>query len=940
MTNLKKINKKMKLTISELKIFIFCLLNTLAFHIGVAQSTPSMDLAVQDSLQVIENDEILKTPFGTFNLSQTTGVVFRVSGDELRKTAGNSLAEALKGRVPGLRVTKTSNNPASPSYAIFLNGQVPYVLVDGQPRGLQVDLREVEEVLVLNDGTFNSILGPLGANGLIYVITRGAKPSKLVVEVDYQRAINMSTRMPDLLSASEYATVINQASNNDGFGDIYSVEAIEAYKTGSDPIKYPNVDYQNTFLNKLSTSNFASLSLYGGNESVSYSAFVGYSDWQGLEKIGKQIDGRDLSFRTKIKTRINNVITTHASIYGKMSENDRAVASLNSLSSWISSTPANAFPLKAQDTAYVVSREFTNNVLSELEAGGERTDFTSNLVFDIGVDFDFNKYIPGLKYDTYVMMRTYNSQTLTLNHQPATYTMNYLEDSVGQDSLALNQYSRGIIDYTKGRSALGLARNFTYGGNLSYNKKTTNGVLNLNLNHLLYYEPSRAGASLDRRFLTSNLNSSYALQKKYVMFANLNMSSSSKYINEYQTKLFPTVGLAWIASNEKFLKDSKIVDFIKFRTSYGQIGTEYNAFTYIQNDTWTGSISGGNPYFGNATTVNENYLSAQFSTGNVDFDWIVSNQLFIGVDMKLLKKINLNFNYFDIETKGIGTLAPELYADALGDNAFLPGINFESTRNRGFNSNITYSETKKEFKYYVGFNAGYNKIIEEKSSEIPYPDQYRLQQGQRVNRIMGYVSDGLFTAENIADALPQFGEVQIGDVKYLDQNGDNVIDDRDRREIGNSDPSFNYGINIGFAYKGFNFDAVGSGVAGYDLNLANYNYYRHNGLGTYYGSVNNDLPNGNENPRLSTLTSVNNYQTSDYWTVDASYFRISNVELGYTFPTSMLSNIQLTNVKLFVRGSNLALFSKLKDIDPENTNAGFTDYSMMRSFVLGATLNF
>ncbi|GAL81100.1 putative outer membrane protein [Algibacter lectus] len=149
---------------------------------------------------------------------------------------------------------------------------------------------------------------------------------------------------------------------------------------------------------------------------------------------------------------------------------------------------------------------------------------------------------------------------------------------------------------------------------------------------------------------------------------------------------------------------------------------------------------------------------------------------------------------------------------------------------------------------------------------------------------MGYVSDGLFTAENIGSALPQFGDVQVGDIKYVDQNGDNVIDSRDQRAIGNQTPRLNYGINIGAEYKGFNLDVVGAGVGGYDINLGSSSYYQHRGLRNYYGSVNSDLPNGNANPRLSTIGSINNFKTSDYWLVNGSYFRISNVELGYSLP--------------------------------------------------------
>ncbi|MFB9057865.1 SusC/RagA family TonB-linked outer membrane protein [Mariniflexile ostreae] len=931
----------MKLTITELKLFTFCLLNALTIYVGVAQNTPINNFGIQDSIPV-DNNEFLRTPFGVFNLSQTTGAVFRISGDELRKTAGDNLSEALRGRVPGLRIVRQTNTPgANESYSYILNGGSPYILIDGQPRGLQVDLREVDEVIVLNDGTFNSLMGNLGDNGLIYVITKGGKLSKPVVEVNYQRGYNTATRLPALLSASEYATVINQASNNDGFGDIYSAEDIAKYKDGSDPINFPNINSRETFLKESAPSNFASLNVYGGQENLKYSAFVGYSDWKGLEKVGDPINGRDITFRTKIDTRINNLIRTHASVYGKFGENNRPVIGADDMFLWISATPANAFPLKVGDSAYVVSNEFDTNLLSELEMGGSRTDYTANMIFDLGLDFDFQDYVPGLKYDTYIMMKTYNQQSLIANNTPRLYTLETTQDDVtGEDITGLKLYRQENLALDVSRSETGIQRIFAYNGNLSYIKEMNEGVLNLNLNHLLYYEPNTNSTQPDKRNLTFNLNSSFALQNKYIFHANLNSSSSSKFVGVNRTKLFPTLGVAWVASNENFLKDNKVIDYLKFRTSYSQIGTEYTSSSFFYLDTWSGGKANGTMYLGTGTQTQNAFGYRQSTTANEEIDWVVYNQMVVGFELGLLKKLRLDINYFDIAIQNQITQASALYATALGNNVYLPQLNFTDRRNKGFNANITFNDSYGDFKYYASVNAGYNKIKGEKIAEIPYPDQYRLQQGQAEDNFIGYVSDGLFTAENIGDALPQFGDVQIGDIRYLDQNGDDVIDSRDQRAVGNTTPRFNYGINVGVEYKGINLDVVGMGVGGYDIDLNSISYYQRSGLRNYYGSVNNALPNGNVNSRLSALGSVNNNQNSDYWLIDGSYFRISNLELGYTLQKSIMSNEAFSKVKLFLRGSNLALFSKMKDLDPEDTRSGFFEYPMMRTFVLGATVNF
>ncbi|MBK0384057.1 SusC/RagA family TonB-linked outer membrane protein [Pedobacter sp. SD-b] len=883
------------------------------------------------------SDEILSTPFGVFNLSQSTGAVFKVSGNELRKTPGNSLAEALRGRVPGLKVTRGNNTPGEDGgYTFTLNGGTPYVLIDGEPRGLEVDLREVEEVYVLNDATFNSMLGILGDNGLIYVVTKGENASKPIVEANYQRGLNIRTRLPQLLSAADYATAINQASNNDGFGDIYSPTAIQAYRDGSDPIRYPNVNYQDMFLKQSSPSNFASLNVYGGKDNVKYGAFLGYSDWQGLEKIGKQINGHDLTFRTKIRTRMNDLIEAHASVYGKFGQNDRAVLAPNTMFNWISTTPANAFPLQVGDTAYVVSNQYNNNLLSELKGGGKHTDYDARMIFDFGVDFDFKDYVKGLKYTTYAMLRTFNSQTLLADNTPATYTINYVPDVNGNDSLTLRTYNTAIRQLNVSRSSSGIQRNFVYGGNVSYVKTIGQGDLNLNLNHLLYFQPTKASGQPDVRQLTFNLNGSYALKRKYIVFGNVNSSSSSKFIGANRTRFFPTGGLAWVVSNEDFLKNNSSINFLKFRTSYGVIGTEYATSNFLYLNQWTG---GNTIYYGIGGSSPANSAYSLSQTANLGINWITYNQFYAGAELRMFNSFNLNINYFDIAIKGQIAQASELYAAALGNNVYLPYLNFTNRRNKGFNANISYNNNKNEFKYYVGVNAGYNKITGERIAELPYPDQYRLQQGQPEDNIIGYVSDGLFTAQNIGSALPQFGAVQIGDIKYKDLNGDNKIDSRDQKAIGNNTPRFNYGINIGANFKNFNIDVVGNGLAGYDINL-NRNYYQNFGLGSYFATVNQNLSNGNANPRLAVLKSNNNYINSDYWLIKGDYFRISLLELGYTLSDKVIAKGPLNSVKFFVRGSNIALFSKMKDLDPEDLNAGVSEYPMMRTYTLGASLSF
>ncbi|GAL81099.1 putative outer membrane protein [Algibacter lectus] len=324
-------------------------------------------------------------------------------------------------------------------------------------------------------------------------------------------------------------------------------------------------------------------------------------------------------------------------MYGKFGENNRPIIGADAMFLNITATPANAFPLKVGDSAYIVSNDFDTNLLAELENGGSRTDYTANMVFDIGLDFDFKDIVPGLKYDTYLMMRTFNTHSLITDNQPGLYTLENLQDIAGQDSLALKIYKNEVLDLDIGRTNQNNQRDFTYAGNISYIKQMTQSTLTLNLNHLLYYAPNRTATQPDNRNLTFNLNGSFALQNKYILFANLNSSSSSKFIGTNRTNFFPTMGFAWVASNEDFLKDNKSIDFLKFRTSFGQIGTEYTASTFLYLDTWAGGRNNGTTFLGTANIAQNKFGYSLSTTANEAVDWIVYNQMFAGFELNMFK---------------------------------------------------------------------------------------------------------------------------------------------------------------------------------------------------------------------------------------------------------------------------------------------------------------
>ena len=268
--------------------------------------------------------------------------------------------------------------------------------------------------------------------------------------------------------------------------------------------------------------------------------------------------------------------------------------------------------------------------------------------------------------------------------------------------------------------------------------------------------------------------------------------------------------------------------------------------------------------------------------------------------------------------------------------------NYKEFISQGVEAELYYTKRFGDWTLTAGGNLSYGYSDATREVDVNYPDELSgLRKIRRVGDVKGLQVIGTFADEADIAASPTqtYGTVYPGDLKYRDRNSDGIIDDRDKTEIANIRPSLQYGITIKVKYKNFNLDILGYGLGGFDRMLTN-KYYQNFGERKYSNVLRDGLPNGNPHPVLRASTTRNNFEASDYWVVDGGYFKLRNVELGYTLPHRISKKIGLNVLKIYVRGTNLFTISKIKDLDPECLNAGIADFPLFTTITGGVTFSF
>ncbi|SFD78395.1 TonB-linked outer membrane protein, SusC/RagA family [Chitinophaga sp. CF118] len=917
--------------------------------------------------------EVVVVGYGVQNRRDVTGTISSIKGADIKNLPVSDAAQAIQGRVTGVDIVRSDGSPGTePSIRIrgtgTINNADPLVIIDGIPAtGLSdVSPNDIASMEILKDASSSAIYGTRAANGVIIITTKkGSYGEKLKTSVNIYKGVSNVRRYIPMLTAPELVQLKQERYTNDGV-------AIDPF--WQDPYyAVQRTDWQKALLRSGQTTN-ADVSLRGGNATSNYLISGGYYDEKGLientyfKRYSVRINSEH-KIGKRVKVGENLQLT-----YRKQEGFDTYSSQTGLIFSALRFNPA--IPVRNADGSYGTAK-----------ASGQLGDI-NNPVFTAETSDGYNKNYRMLA-SVYGEVQILDGLTLranygydgTINNQYG-FTPKVLDQIRASDHAAL--YQRNETDGSE-LAEVFLTWNKTFAKN---HQVTVTGGYSQQKAYGSYYRAERWGYNdettpqrvLDNgidihdasgNYIAENAIASgfmrafYGFKGKYLFTATFRADGSSKFPKDNRWGYFPAFSAGWRISDEAFMKDNvSFVSNLKLTGGWGALGNQRVAdFQYlalIKKDQDQRYAFGDNTVTGiwNSTLANP------------DITWEKAEMTNISLEAGFFQnKLNTTITYFNKNTKDM--LVPAPLMDEHGA-ATVPDRNIGALNNKGWEIEVSYLGGKGEFHYNVAANASF---IKNKVTKLYEPGTFisstnygrqnqeisRTYEGQSIASFYGWKTNGIYQNQsaidndaNIAND-PNKANIKPGDVRFLDNNGDGIINDQDRTYLGNPNPKVTFGLQAGASYKGFDLGVSFAGVAGVKLYNADrmqgldptypYNMYaeamqRWHGEGT-----------GNSVPRMTLENTNQNYRTSDRFVENGNYLSLRNATLGYTIPAKVWGHSGVSDVRVYATGQNLFVITKYKGLNPELGYPNSTDgnrqrgvdvatYPQARSFTFGATLNF
>lgn len=912
--------------------------------------------------------------------SNTLGASSTVYTNDLIKYQSATILTGLQGRLKGLNVspfrgmqllrtdanTKSNIVGAIPNvgggiygdnseFLISARGQSPVAIVDGVERDLySIDPEAIESVTIQKDALSNMFLGMRSSRGALIITTKNPD-AKGGFHLSLTGKFGISSALksgPNPLSAYQYAYLLNEALLNDGKSPLYTYDDFEAYRNGTSPYLHPDVNWKDAIMNNSTTSQAYNLNVTGGGRVAQYFVSLGYYSENGLFKTS-DANSYNTNFKynrylitSKVNINVTDEFKVSMSLMGRIEEGNQpggiSGTGYSDLLSNVWQTPNNAYPVLNPNGTYGGNASYTQNLYAQTTGSGYISSNTRDVVGTINLKYDFDKLVRGLSVGATgnISSQVRNAIVRTKQAQVFQYSItqqgNEAYDKYGDVSSQTNSYrSVSTYQYMYGKMYVDWERQFGMHGVKASLWGDTRTILN---NYDLPMIPSNIGQKVE-----------YNYDNKYFAQAAVTESYYNRYDNGRRWGTFWAVGLGWDISKEKFMEASKI-DQLKLRATYGHTGNGIdNAgyFSYLKRYNEDGGF-----WYSNGTSMSNGGSVSEISPlANTLLTWEKGRKVNVGLDLTLLKnRLTLSADYYN-----------DYYYDILqsrGKSIELLGIaypaeNIGKTRYYGLETQLSWQDHIGKVNYYVSANWSMeqNKRLFMDEQYVPY--DYLKMTGQPTGTIYGLVATGFLTAKDIADGYPVmngFNNIQAGDVKYKDMNGDGEINEFDRTVIGGDKPTCYFGIDLGFEWKGLEVTALIQGA--YNRDLYNSDRTLLEGfqvIGQSYGQAYTNLlnrwtPETAETatyPRLTAGGNMYNYGNnwnSSLFVQNGNYIRLKNATVSYKLPENFCRNyLGGLRVKIFVQGQNLLTWSRTRLQDPEVT---FTSYPLQRTITTGINLNF
>ena len=928
-------------------------------------------------------DDVVIVGYGQQRRNNLTGAVATVNNKALVQSPVGDLSNALIGRVPGIITKQSSGEPGRDGANIYIRGNStfsgsmePLFVVDGVVRTFgdfsRLDANEIESVSVLKDASSAAIFGVKGANGVVLVTTKRGKAGKMIASYSFNYGFQQVTKFNNNLGSYEYATLLNEALLNDGLPLAFTNAQIDNYKNGTDPILYPNTNWQKLVLGGTAPQMQHNLSFSGGTDKVKYFASLGYFDQDGLYA---SLNYKRYNLRTNLDLQVTKTTKVSIDIAGRLEKRTAPTTGISGIFEHTLRNPP-TIPAEYPGVGYAQVGSYVNTLRAIDPAAGydntENNTILTSLTLEQQIPWVKGLSVKGVfAYDKRMNygkrwtqnVYVYTKNPTTGNFDKSSYQNSSLNESYYQNNqtemqahlnynrrfgkhgvsalVLLLQQEQPVNQFNASRSGY----EFSYFDVLNQGPATsTTGTLTETI-----------GGTKDRFALRSAAaRVNYDFDNKYLFQASLRRDQSENFAPDVRTGYFPAFSVGWVVSNETFMQGTQsFLDYFKVKGSWGKLGndrlTGIGRFYYL----YSYSAVANNYAFGGATLP-----GLRPNAANPDVTWEASTKTDIGFEARFLKGLlGIEFDYFNEDRDGILATTTTQTPSAYGGP--LPAENIGKVKNNGIELTLTHDKRlSKDLSYNIRGNITFtnNKII---SAPDPanVPESFKAT-GHAIGSYYGYKAIGIirdsatFKSYNKTTAFP----IGLGDIMYEDANNDGKIDNADRQYLSYGNlPRVVFGIAAGVNYKGFELNFLFQGATSVNQQLTNSaGFAFFNGgrvTAEWLDRWTPDNPNG-KYPRLSTnaTATTNNYQIpggpafgaggNSFWIQDASYMRLKNLELAYSFKPAILSKIGASQLRVFATGQNLVTFTKLHNVDPENTDGNGWYYPAMAVYNFGLNIQF
>lgn len=882
--------------------------------IGASAAASAQTEADPDSLSAWRS-----VPQTTVSDGHLLGAVSSVEGDALIDPYNTNLANTLFGMVPGLFVSQANGEPGADDASLwgrgvgtFGSGRSLQIVIDGFHSTIdffnQLSPYEIEKIELLKDAAATAIYGNRAANGVLIVTTKRGTDRPLKIDFGVRCGFQKAIRMPEYLGAYDYASLYNEALVNEGKAPLYDKNALEAYRTGSNPLLYPDVDWTSEMMRSLSPVANYHLTARGGSQTVKYFVLFNGVNNTGLFKnpetaaeYGKKYRHSRYNFRTNVDVRLTPRLTAGLIIGGSVEDKYTPGTSESAwnLIDCMSSVPSNAFPVFAAEGMPGGNSMYANPLAELTERGyisynGRTAQAAIRLTEDLGFITKGLSLSAGINFNSW--FRSYSNKT-----------RNYARYEIAKDDSGETVYNMTGEDtaLSGDESSSSQWRNLAVEATLAYDR--TFGKHHVSaMGRFCFDDSTTSSGSLPYRNLGFAFAVNYTYGGRYMAEFTSGYYGNDNFPPYARYGFFPAGAIGWVISNEEFLRGNGIVNLLKFRASCGLVGNaDIGGSRFMYNQYWK---YGGSYFFGTSNSGMDTYVEDRLA--NPDVTWEKDLKVNVGIDVRLLNCLSFSADWFMNRRRDILTKPYDVVPAWLGVS--MPDLNIGKVDNTGVELTLGYSGLAADWRWSARgiFSYAHNKVIY--NAEAPQEYSYRLGTGHIVDQPFRLEAIGFFRNQEDIDNSPKqiFGDVVPGDIKYRDQNGDGIINQDDFVPVGfTSTPEMNLGLDLGAGWRGFDIRLNFHGAFNRTVYLEGrpYQAFQNNGTVSSFalGRWTPETADTATYPRLALTGNRNNYQSSTFWTRNGNFLKLRNLQFGYTFRDSALKRARIEDIKLYLNVSNV-----------------------------------